>query len=861
MNVEIKEIDQLVWGKSEPRVPLVHHLIEVGACVKVYLEARSSKGVRMLLSEWLGQDENSVIATIGYIFSLHDIGKIHPSFQFRIDEVRDEWIRRAYDPIHDAPTADFRHEVYSEQVMNACWEENRLFPRKVKKLFAAVLRLHHQGKNADAVSGGNKSPWIDIQNDYEKRMRALFCPIGIEREEEVHNRDALGVLLTGLIVLADWVASSEYFGVCDIDADDEACLAWAVERSHETLSAYGLISDVENAFPAQNAFDAMWPNIQRETMRPLQRVCEQIGHISAQLTIIEAPPGEGKTEAALYLAGQLCASMNKRGVYMALPTTATSNQMVDRVRKLMGMHGLGETRLLHGSAWMMDEKSPDESAFSVTDGSTDAANWLRPLRRALLSENAVGTVDQAMASVLLIKYGMLRLTGLANKVLIVDEIHAYDSYMTRILVCLMQWCHAMRIPVILLSATLHKKQKEEYLKCFTDVLPQTGFQEYPLITQVDQAGNLLLHPIGETYMRTECDYRAISFTDDVRELAKHILDRARMGGCYCVMLNTVRRAQQVYEALLEAGEDQVRLFHARYRMRRRAEIEAECLRMFGRNGDRPKRMILVCTQVVEQSLDLDFDGMLSELAPVDLLIQRAGRIHRHSENHRPENMKTPILEVIVPPESAPQNPEARYGVLSAVYAVAELRNTEMWLGKGRIIRVPEDVRAAVDAVYEHFDPANVEIYALKQAKDNMSRVSAEGCIYREPKENQFFGTISSQCQNFILSDCDDLALRHSGAKTREGEDTVRVAFLPPEFDFSGTEKECAKKILLESASIRLTDFDRRANRNTNENHKVGKMNGNRYLMNCTVVFPEQDGSYTVSGRRFLADDVIGIREV
>lgn len=328
MNVEIKEIDQLVWGKSEPRVPLVHHLIEVGACVKVYLEARSSKGVRMLLSEWLGQDENSVIATIGYIFSLHDIGKIHPSFQFRIDEVRDEWIRRAYDPIHDAPTADFRHEVYSEQVMNACWEENGLFPRKVKKLFAAVLRLHHQGKNADAVSGGNKSPWIDIQNDYEKRMRALFCPIGIEREEEIHNRDALGVLLTGLIVLADWVASSEYFGVCDIDADDEACLAWAVERSHETLSAYGLISDVETAFPAQNAFDAMWPNIQRETMRPLQRVCEQIGHISAQLTIIEAPPGEGKTEAALYLAGQLCASMNKRGVYMALPKGSYTAQII-----------------------------------------------------------------------------------------------------------------------------------------------------------------------------------------------------------------------------------------------------------------------------------------------------------------------------------------------------------------------------------------------------------------------------------------------------------------------------------------------------------------------------------------------------
>ena len=825
----------------------------------VYLKAASSEGIRKLLSNWLGMEETETIRTAAYVFSMHDIGKAHPAFLFQVEEIKAEWVESGYcDMTRYIPETNFRHEAYSEVVVKQYWEENGLFPKKVSEMLAAVIHLHHQGKNEDSNKkcGRIGEPWLGIQNDLELRMRKLFCPKKIESEEQVINRDALGVLLTGLLVLSDWVASSERFGFCDPNTDDVSCRTWALARAYEVLKAYGLISDQGEAFPRQNEFDAFWRQISRENMRPLQKACERIGGQSALLTIIEAPPGEGKTEAALYLAGQLCKAMDKRGIYMALPTMATSNQMVGRVRALMRSHDLGETRLLHGSAWMLDDISTD-AAFSMNEDAVEAANWLRPLRRALLSENAVGTVDQAMAAVLKVKYGMLRLTGLANKVLIVDEIHAYDVYMTRILVCLMQWCRAMRIPVILLSATLHRRQKEDYLRCFTDAPLTEDLQAYPLITRVDMQGRVNVFPVEGTYMRTECQYRTLPLLDDAEKLVRHILERTRNGGCYCVMLNTVGRAQQVYRALREAGETQVMLFHARFRMRRRAEIEEECLRVFGRGGDRPKRMILVCTQVVEQSLDLDFDGMISELAPIDLLIQRAGRVHRHAENVRPEGMRRPVLEVLVPTAVALRDPEKRYGVLSAVYETAELKNTEEWLDAGRTVRIPEDVRAAIDEVYEKYNPKDLELYVSKQVKENASRVNAEGCIYREPKENKFFGTLPNQRESLLLSDPDDSDLIRKGARTREGDDTRRVAFLPADFECSGSKTDCAKRILLESASIRLT---KRKGNDKNEDVRYKEIQ-NKYLRGCEIVQPETDGTYIVEGRKYIADDEVGIYEV
>ena len=854
-----EQMDQLAFGKSEPYIPLSQHMMSAGACAVAYLRAKSSKGILEMLGQWMNLDENGVVLTVAYLFALHDIGKAHPSFQYSNDEIRQKWEARGCDIQKYYPCKGFRHECRSRIVVQKLWKEGA-FPPKTARLFASVLRLHHQGK-ADSNEGKEPDPmWWEIVQELEARIRSVFPPEQIKTE--VKNCDALGAVLTGLLVLCDWVASSKCFGTCDAATDDAFC-NWAIQRAEETLQAYGLISDLEDAFPYGVSFDEFWKAIPREQMRPVQIACEKMEYRKSALTIIEAPPGEGKTEAALYAAGRLCKAWKKHGIYMALPTAATSNQMVDRVRRLMDSQQMGKVRLLHGTAWMMEDFVEETATSLEADDAADAAKWLLPLRRAMLSENAVGTVDQAMSAALRIKYGLLRVLGLANKVLIIDEIHAYDAYMSRIITRLLQWCRKLEIPVILLSATMHRSQRLDYISCFSDH-PGTKDElspAYPLITQVDREGNVYQHPVAGAFMHTSCGYQKLPLLNDIEGLAHHVLERTQHGGCFCVMMNTVKRAQAVYRALQNMGETCVMLFHAKYRMRRRMEIERMCLKLFSRGGERPKRMILVCTQVVEQSLDLDFDGMICDLAPVDLLIQRAGRIHRHCENFRPKGMETPLLEIIVPDETASSEPEQLYGVLSAVYAVFELYNTETWLGNGQVVRVPEDVRSVVETVYENFDDTHRNIYVMKQVNNSISQVAADGVLLRSPKAESFFGQIPSSC-HFEVMDASERPMFASGAKTREGEESLQVAFLPADFDCTGTDRELARKIWLESASVPLT-FPRSMSMIENKvqkNFKEKKSFNNKGIGGCVIAQLEADGSYTVRGKRFLVNDELGILE-
>ena len=204
----------------------------------------------------------------------------------------------------------------------------------------------------------------------------------------------------------------------------------------------------------------------------------------------------------------------------------------------------------------------------------------------------------------------------------------------------------------------------------------------------------------------------------------------------------------------------------------------------------------------------------------------------------------PVLEVIVPDETAPSEPEQRYGVLSAVYAVSELYNTETWLGNGQIVRVPEDVRSVVETVYENFDDTHRNIYVMKQVNNSVSQVAADGVLLRSPKAESFFGQIPSSCYFEVMDASENLTFA-SGAKTREGEESLQVAFLPADFDCTGTDRELARKIWLESAPVRLTNFSKTIR---------------KAIEKCVIAQLEADGSYTARGKRFLVNDELGILE-
>jgi CRISPR-associated endonuclease/helicase Cas3 len=345
--------------------------------------------------------------------------------------------------------------------------------------------------------------------------------------------------------------------------------------------------------------------------------------------------------------------------------------MYTRVNSLFDTLNLKHARLVHGAAWLIDDVQKCSGICS--EDSESANQWLAPLRKAMLSQFAVGTVDQAMMAAMQVNYGVLRLIGLTGKVLIIDEIHAYDAYMSQIIKRLLSWCASLGIPVIMLSATLPVQKKKELLIAYGANVNSPLSAAYPLITQVLKDGSIIETAVKGVHMKRRFEIKTEPVLGDKDETAKIARDAVLHGGCICLMLNTVDQAQKVYLKLKEICDKDTKLliFHARFPAYRRQEIEQNCIDLFGKDAGekRPKKCILVCTQVVEQSLDLDFDFFITELAPIDLLLQRFGRLHRHDSTIRPGAYSAPKAIVLLDKDS-------QYEPLP-IYAAPLMKRTEI----------------------------------------------------------------------------------------------------------------------------------------------------------------------------------------
>ncbi len=559
--------------------------------------------------------------------------------------------------------------------------------------------------------------------------------------------------------------------------------------------------------------------------------------------------GEGKTEAGVYAALRMARQWGKDGFYIALPTAATANQMVGRMQALLETHGLqAAVRLLHSMSWLaetdVDVHSQDERE--------EAARWLAPLRRGLLGQFAVGTVDQAMLAASNVKYGVLRLLGLSNKVLIVDEIHACDTYMTEFILCLLKWCRTLEIPVVMLSATLPPQRKQRLLA------PYTGREfsgAYPLITAVDRRGELREHIVAGTGHRLRVSLRLLDALGDAERIAEAAVGEAEGGGCICVLLNTVREAQAVYRAIRELYDGDLLLFHAQFPADRRSELEKACVARYGKDKSRrPEKSILVATQVAEQSLDVDFDAMLTAAAPIDLVIQRMGRIFRHADTPRPANHPAAAITVLVPKAGDGFGPSA------AVYPECFLKSAIRVLAGRETIAVPEDVAALVR---EGYDPALVpeeEVEAWNKNLIEEGLVAGASLAYvMNPPEARFTGLDSE-----LLYDEDEDAYALS-VKTRLGEPAVRLALLNEEemtalepfvLDKGGVrsaavrDREIAERVMKRSLSVRAS--------------RLGKLSGlsdikGDMLLSGTRILPLREGSCPLPGGKTLRlDEELGL---
>ena len=461
-------------------------------------------------------------------------------------------------------------------------------------------------------------------------------------------------------------------------------------------------------------------------------------------------------------------------------------------------------------SWLREPDTPESAP--TTDGDPEeprrAQDWFGNAKRALLAPEGVGTVDQALMAALNVKHGFLRFLGLSARTLIIDEVHAYDVYMNVLMRRLLAWCRTLRIPVILLSATLSRAQKHDLLEAYDSAPPpeeaDPARDAYPLLTFVPWDAPAFRCPEpGQPPLQTQP--RAVRIVRHygllpLRErearqaayerIAAQARELASAGGCICVLLNTVADAQGVYQAL--SAYPYKKLFHARFPAERRSKIEEDVLKWFGKGLDdnpenpaRPPEFILVCTQVVEQSLDVDFDAMITSLAPIDLLLQRSGRVWRHERTDRAQAVTAPILHVLLPAAGAfapPQSDASAFGATGKVYDhLAVLYRTLAELEKRDRFRLPDDFRPLIEACYgETSCPTNVAPALYQQALERSRRQDADDeskaklHLIALPSRRKFKLT---EMQNGVEEGEEGEAADYFRARTRLGDDTRNALFV------------------------------------------------------------------------------------
>lgn len=506
----------------------------------------------------------------------------------------------------------------------------------------------------------------------------------------------------------------------------------------------------------QPAFESLFPfqtdSLQRAGIEVLQGLQEK-----PALFLIEAPTGAGKTELALYLADWLVNRFGLSGSYNAMPTQATSNQMYGRVSACLQRRYPEadiKARLIHAQAehvlGLQSSRPGDQHEGNESE--RDAADWFGTGKRALLSPFAVGTIDQALHGVGGGKHHFVRLFGLSHKVVIFDEIHSYDVYMTPRIERLIQWLAALSSPMIMLSATLSRAARGKLLRA-AGAAPEANFKaRNPRVTVVHHDGTVREHELPTPNPRS---VRIRPIPGDYASLQREVLASYQQGGCIAVVCNTVNESIDIARALraTEGIElDDVLLFHARFPLAWRGEIEDKLLRAFSKNGQRPERVIVVSTQIIEQSLDIDFDLIISPTTPIDFLIQRLGRLHRHPGRERTMHLKEPTLLWRQPELDGAGVPY--FGRDEAVYPRYFLLKTWRLLRKMTALQTPTDTDALVNFVYDRNCDFKGLGDALKTALEELERknTSREFCgrqhLIGSPADEQLFDLYS-------LRSCDD----------------------------------------------------------------------------------------------------------
>jgi len=815
---------RLLWGKTSSNtddlwLPLHIHLTDTAAIAELmwdYWVPDSTKRIisRAIQSAGYTNDENEAMVAAKKLFvalaAAHDIGKATPAFQTKSRFLKNKDI---YQALRSA---------------NLLTPDKRI-PDEVKHALASlgIVERHGWSRSMSVVLGGHHGvpptrlmvldtldsyksdtgfadpSWVSIQD--ELLTFALSC-INVDKDDKLFkiniDRQAQ-VVLTGLLITADWLASDEeHFELLPMVLETSK-LQPPQQRAADSWNslAWPAPWKADNATDQSTFFETRFGFAPRPTQESVTNELAQAE--TPGLVIIEAPMGEGKTEAAFAAAEILAAKYGCGGVFVALPTQATSDGMFPRVIDWLEKQDLPTASsmfLAHGKAQFnqdfLDLPRQSQIGIDAEDGESRAAvyvnDWFNGRKRGLLANFVIGTVDQVLMGGLKQRHLAMRHLALTNKVVIIDECHAYDAYMSSYLFQVLAWLGAYRIPTVVLSATLpadkRLKLMESYLnRSFSK--PKTAVAwlgvaseqtplpdwattvDYPLVTYSD--GDEVLQCKPEQSSRSlDVSFEQI---DDATliPILETLIDG---GGCIGIIHNTVARAQETARICQEAfGEKTVALLHSQFIAPDRIAKELELRKQLGPpadNSNRPPLLIVVGTQVFEQSLDIDFDVLFTDICPIDLLIQRIGRMHRHAGRVRPAAMQQAKCFVMGISDDGEIDPGS-----AAVYGKHLLMNTAILLPQE--MTIPDDIPTMINRAYSE----NV----LESRADKLEEYQKAQDEFRqhieEQKQKALTFQISSPCANDDLVGWldtrveDDRSGKRGEATVRDTGDTIEVLLI------------------------------------------------------------------------------------
>ncbi len=761
------------WGKASRESSAYHllpyHCLDVAAVG--YQLLIQSPSLLQHLAKLTGMEKSQLIKWMTFFLVLHDLGKFSISFQnLRSDillKLQQKESQKAYIKRHDTLGYFFWQRVLKQYlsdqgVLDIASGRRRSATEETFDFWMLAVTGHHgqPPENIDGIVLDDmfRKEDIDAAVGFVQDVMVLLLENNIAFPfHDVKQIQQASWWLSGFTVLCDWLGSSrhedEYMSQL-IDLADywQQQLPWAEHliKKNEIITATPV-----NNLPVKQLFGShIQGNIE---MTPLQNQAAAIPMKSQpQLFILEDVTGAGKTEAAMILLYRLMASGQSQGFYFGLPSMATANAMYQRMadiyQKLYTKEKPPSLVLAHSASKLnkqfrqslrqIDCIEKADYGDGLEPASSHCSDWLSDNRKkALLADVGVGTIDQALLSILPSRHQSLRLLGLLGKVLLVDEVHACDAYMHTLLCGLLQAHAHAGGSAILLSATLPFEQRQNLVDAFVrgmqvapKALQKKSLNDYPLITHVQADGVEEIGIATRSSVKRQLKVTVLEKESAIYEVIHQALQK---GQCVCWVRNTVKDARQAWAGFKSAyPESSVHLFHARFAMGDRLEIEQQILKQFGPDSDKNSRsgQLLIATQVVEQSLDLDFDYLITDLAPVDLIIQRAGRLRRHQRDKQGNRIQgddqrgEAELMIYSPPWQDPPESDWLKKTLPGTAAVYENQDAMLWQGL-KLLRLsggfsmPQDARKLIEGVYgEQADlPESLSESLLQQQAGNMAK--------------------------------------------------------------------------------------------------------------------------------------------